>query len=165
MTSVLYSYVFDKHWQNTLPAAVVSGTVDLQTHDFFSPQPVKDASVFFCRSILHDYSKANAVEILKNLRDAATDNTKLIIIERVRLQCLPKSMLSSLIYKIQIVQYACDAKDIKFAEGVIGAGQPAAPKPLLPNFGKANAIAYLADVIVSTTFRLSCLSKLMALVA
>ncbi|KAK6851072.1 hypothetical protein PG987_000706 [Apiospora arundinis] len=30
------------------------GRIKLQTHDFFTPQPVKGARVYFMRTILHD---------------------------------------------------------------------------------------------------------------
>jgi hypothetical protein len=49
----------------------------------------------------------------------------------------------------QIVPYAClDASARAINQSVPGASQPEPPKPLLPNLGKANAIAYLADLQV-----------------
>ena len=40
-------------------------------HDFFKPQPIRNASVYFMRMILHDWPDYKALEILKALRSAA----------------------------------------------------------------------------------------------
>ncbi|EIM79956.1 S-adenosyl-L-methionine-dependent methyltransferase [Stereum hirsutum FP-91666 SS1] len=48
-----------------LPEAVRSGRVKLQGHDFYTPQPVKGASVFLLKQILHDWSDSYAITILK----------------------------------------------------------------------------------------------------
>ncbi|RYO44975.1 hypothetical protein AA0116_g13495 [Alternaria tenuissima] len=37
------------------------------TSDFFSPQPVKDADIYFFRRIFHDWSDKHAVEIIRSL--------------------------------------------------------------------------------------------------
>jgi hypothetical protein len=96
---------FDQFWQQNLPSAISNDTVALQgssiaeqtgvfaeascyilfhvVHDFFSPQPVTDASVFLCRMILHDYGRSKATEILRHLRKAATQDTKLLLVEAV----------------------------------------------------------------------------------
>jgi hypothetical protein len=50
---------------------VKSTLIPLPVHDFFKPQPVKNASVYFLRSIIHDWPDAEAKKILKNLREAA----------------------------------------------------------------------------------------------
>ena len=42
-----------------LPDAVTA-----MVHDFWTPQPVKDAKAYFLRRIIHDYSDANCVKIL-----------------------------------------------------------------------------------------------------
>ncbi|RYO00933.1 hypothetical protein AA0121_g13321 [Alternaria tenuissima] len=41
--------------------------VDFMEHDFFSPQPVKDADIYFFRRIFHDWSDKHAVEIIRSL--------------------------------------------------------------------------------------------------
>jgi hypothetical protein len=52
-------------------------------HDFFTLQPVTNATVFLCRMVLHDYGRSKAASILQHLRKAATQDTKLIIVEVV----------------------------------------------------------------------------------
>jgi O-methyltransferase domain len=52
-------------------------------HDFFTEQPVRNASVFLLRMIVHDYGRENVAKILKRLRNAATPDTVLLVVEQV----------------------------------------------------------------------------------
>jgi len=72
-----------KHWNNKFPEAIESGLVKFQDHNFFDPQPIKDASVFLLRFILHDWPHAEAAQILKRLRDVAKPDTKVVILDQV----------------------------------------------------------------------------------
>ncbi|EPE28805.1 S-adenosyl-L-methionine-dependent methyltransferase [Glarea lozoyensis ATCC 20868] len=55
-----------------------------QVHDFFTPQPVRDAKAYYLRYILHDYSDEKCQEILKHIVDAMTPGySKLLIFEWV----------------------------------------------------------------------------------
>ncbi|KAH6913356.1 hypothetical protein BKA70DRAFT_1369956 [Coprinopsis sp. MPI-PUGE-AT-0042] len=42
-------------------------------HDFFTEQPLEDASAFFWKAVLHDWSDSYCEKILKQLREAAED--------------------------------------------------------------------------------------------
>ncbi|OTB05022.1 hypothetical protein M426DRAFT_147042 [Hypoxylon sp. CI-4A] len=55
------------------------GRVVFQAHDFFQPQPVTGAAVYFLRWILHNWSDKYAVIILRNIGQAMTENSRLII--------------------------------------------------------------------------------------
>ncbi|KAG6877727.1 hypothetical protein C0992_009407 [Termitomyces sp. T32_za158] len=112
-----------KFWEATLPEAIATGHVILQVHDFFQPQPVKAADIYFLRMILHDWADENCIKILRNLRAAAAPHSKLFIVESVLL-------------------YACKDTD---SGGAKQSGQ-APPPPLLPNYGHANAFAYTVDI-------------------
>ena len=50
-------------------------------HDFFTPQPVKNASIYFLRVVLHDWSDIKALEIMKRLREAAGPSSKLLVFD------------------------------------------------------------------------------------
>jgi hypothetical protein len=52
-------------------------------HDFFTLQPVTDATVFLLRVILHDWPDAFAHRILLHLREAAAPHTKLVLADFV----------------------------------------------------------------------------------
>jgi len=119
------SVVKDGHayWQREYPEALTDGRVKLQTHDFFTPQPVKNAAVFFLRYILHDWPTEKAKLILKALRLSATPDTRLILLEN-------------------IVPYAVAVLE----QNTPGDKAPVPPAPLLPNFGVANLPCYLADI-------------------
>jgi hypothetical protein len=116
-------------------------TTSLAEHDFFTAQPIKNASIFLMKQILHDWSSEWCLKILKQLRASAQTDTKLILLE-------------------SIVPLACHdpANDDGEKEGVFkveGAKITEAPAPLLPNYGVMNSMIYSIDVIVSTPFLLS----------
>ena len=100
-------------------------------HDFFTPQPVKDAAVFLLRVVLHDWPDDFARKILLRLREAATPETKLLIADFVLPLACPD-----------------DTSSTGGLEGVEGAESVLAPAPLLPNLGKASANVYWMDLTV-----------------
>jgi len=110
-------------WSNVFPEAVQSGRVTFQGHDFFKTQNVKDASIFWMRYILHDWSDDDAVKILKELRAAAQPNTVLVILDHL----LPYTF-----------------RDPN-TPPVLGND---APEPLLPTYGAGNTMGYLEDILM-----------------
>ncbi|KAJ7936101.1 O-methyltransferase [Mycena leptocephala] len=116
------------HWERTFPSQVKSQMVEFRALDFFNPQPVKNASVFLLRYILHNWTDARAVALLKRLRDAAQPTTQLVIIE-----------------KILSVATAAPSAD---EEDIPGAARPLAPAPLLSNWGVGKAEFYYYDMAV-----------------
>lgn len=52
-------------------------------HDIFTPQPVKNASVFLVKEVLHDWPDAYSLRLLTHLRQAATPSTRLVLLEAV----------------------------------------------------------------------------------
>ncbi|VDB92390.1 unnamed protein product [Peniophora sp. CBMAI 1063] len=113
-----------KFWESSNPEALKAKRVILQPHDFFSPQPVKDADFFLIRMILHDYPDQDCLKILRSLRAAAKPSTQLIVVDN-------------------IMAYACEEPA---ANEIPGAVVTPLPAPLLPNLGEANSAAYLMDV-------------------
>ena len=93
--------------------------------DFFAEQPVTNASVFFMRMILHDWSDAKCVQILKRLRAAAQPNTRLLIID----------MLVS--YAVSSGTQTNDSADTVIP-----------PVPLLNNGGHAGVLPLYSDAMV-----------------
>ena len=124
-----------RFWDGRIPRSVLLSTVLFRhnhfinpVHDFFTPQPIRDAAVFLLRVVLHDRPDDFARRILLNLREAATPETKLLIADFV----LP---------------LAC-ADSAGGLEGVEGAESVLAVDPLLPNIGKASANAYWMNLTV-----------------
>lgn len=126
-------------WNYHEPKAIADGQVTIQTHDFFSPQPIKNADIFLLRNILHDWPNAKAVEILRRLREAAIPGkTKLVVVDA-------------------IVGYACatDQGKIHGAEGIVFEGSDKGrevPVGLLPNLGRAGARNYYLDLTMLAKF-------------
>jgi hypothetical protein len=102
--------------------------IRLAAHDFFTPQPVKNPAVFYVRGVLLDWPDDHCVKILRQLRDAAAPKTQLIIQDVV-------------------TYYACE--DPQGALGGFELGlHSLPPKPILPNWGEANAYPYYLDMVV-----------------
>jgi hypothetical protein len=57
--------------------------ITFQAHDFFTPQPVKNADVYFLRHILHDWADTKAVDILQNIVPAMKDGARIVVADRV----------------------------------------------------------------------------------
>lgn len=55
-------------------------------HDFFTPQPIKNADVYLFRWIFHNWSDIQCIRILKNLVPALGPNSKVVVSEI----CLPE---------------------------------------------------------------------------
>ena len=101
-----------------------SDTCSSAAHDFFAPQPVKDADVFVLRAIMHDWSDKYCIQILRHLREAAAESARFIVIDR-------------------LMAYACADDTLN---SVPGARFTAPPAPLLANGGYSSAMSYFADI-------------------
>ncbi|KAF9264596.1 S-adenosyl-L-methionine-dependent methyltransferase [Marasmius fiardii PR-910] len=120
-------------WESEMPQAISSGQTVLQVHDFFAPQPQKHTTIFMIKQILHDWSDDYCVKILKNLRAAAAPDTTLLILE-------------------SIIPYACHDPSADDNKGIPGAVPQEAPAPLIANYGAANEMGFLSDMIMSLLF-------------
>ncbi|KAF1950753.1 o-methyltransferas-like protein [Byssothecium circinans] len=57
--------------------------IKVHAYDFFTPQPVKGAKYYYLRAIMHDHADDKCLEILKNIVDAMTDESTLLLDEIV----------------------------------------------------------------------------------
>jgi hypothetical protein len=57
--------------------------ISFQAHDFFTPQPIKGADVYFFKHVLHDWPDASCVKILKNVVPAMKSGSRIILMEGV----------------------------------------------------------------------------------
>jgi len=72
------------YWKGEEEKAIISsGRVSFEENNFFSTQPVQNASVYFVKHILHDWSDERALAILRAFRVAAGPDTKRDIMEKV----------------------------------------------------------------------------------
>lgn len=53
------------------------------THDFFTPQPVKNARAYFLHSVLHDWGDDDCVKILEQLRPALKPGYSRLLINEI----------------------------------------------------------------------------------
>lgn len=61
----------------------VAGRIQLQEHDFFTPQPVKHADVYLLRMIIHDWPDEEAVRIITPLVKAMGPESRILIMDMV----------------------------------------------------------------------------------
>ncbi len=115
-------------WENANPGALASGRVRLEAHDFFQPQPIQDAAVYFLRAVCHDWADPWAIKILKHLRSAGSPESKMILVE-------------------QILQPLCSAESVEKVDVEGAAFQEAGEWPLLPVI---NPTSYLIDMVCPT---------------
>ncbi|KAI9739699.1 MAG: hypothetical protein M1834_006418 [Cirrosporium novae-zelandiae] len=50
--------------------------IERMEYDFFTPQPIKGAYIYYLRRIFHDWPDDTCIEILKNITPGITDKTK-----------------------------------------------------------------------------------------
>ncbi|KAJ5084660.1 hypothetical protein NUU61_009239 [Penicillium alfredii] len=58
--------------------------IEVQGHDFFHEQPVRNARAYLMRTVLHDWPDKQAVQILGRLRAAMNRDSRLLISEYMR---------------------------------------------------------------------------------
>lgn len=58
---------------------VLDPRITFMEHDFFAPQPVKHASIYYMHMIMHDWPDTECVEILAHLRDAMAADSRILI--------------------------------------------------------------------------------------
>lgn len=68
---------------DALVPSSVRSRISFQVHDFFTPQPVANADVYFLKHILHDWSDKYALRILRNLIPALKPGARVIVMDGV----------------------------------------------------------------------------------
>ncbi|KAK6950929.1 hypothetical protein Daesc_007457 [Daldinia eschscholtzii] len=66
-------------WQKEFPEALESGRAQLMAHDFFKPNPVKEADVYWMRHVLHDWKDEACIEILLNTAKSMGPDSRLLV--------------------------------------------------------------------------------------
>ena len=66
---------------NTTRPAALADRVSFQVHDFFTPQPVRGADVYFFRAILHNWSDPYAIKILRQVVPVMKASSRIIIMD------------------------------------------------------------------------------------
>lgn len=108
------------YWEQNGSDLIKNGRVILQGYNFFDPQPVKNADVYYLKVVLHDWHDAEVEMILANIKAVMSRNSKLMLQERVLLP-----------------SYSDDTWPASMAK---------APEPLLPNYGGGSVGAQFSDL-------------------
>ncbi|KAF7304523.1 Methyltransf-2 domain-containing protein [Mycena chlorophos] len=119
----------ERYWHQQLPQHVEQGLVRFQVHNFFDPQPIRDADVFLLRLVAHNWPDRELEKILRRLRDAAkptgTGETRLVMVDKI---------------------VSSAARSTPSLPAGDASGKALAPLPLLPNWGIVNAHTYYVDM-------------------
>ncbi|KAL9047473.1 MAG: hypothetical protein Q9206_006754, partial [Seirophora lacunosa] len=70
-------------WPKEISAALTDGRVRFMEHDFFNPNPVHGAEVYWLRYILHDWADDYCVRILSAIRAAMVPRSRILICDQV----------------------------------------------------------------------------------
>ena len=65
---------------HALPSTPPGESIELMAHDFFTPQPLKGARLYYLRYITHDWSNARCTAIIENLKSAMAPGYSKVII-------------------------------------------------------------------------------------
>jgi 6-hydroxytryprostatin B O-methyltransferase len=57
--------------------------MSFQVHDFFTPNPVSTAEVYFLRHILHDWADERAIRILRNISSVMKKTARIVVMDTV----------------------------------------------------------------------------------
>lgn len=79
------------HAFESLPPDFLPPTLGIETmvHDFFTPNPVRGAGVYYLRRILHDWADGPACTILGHVCDAMADDSVLLVADTVLPDLVP----------------------------------------------------------------------------
>ncbi|KAH6671702.1 O-methyltransferase [Halenospora varia] len=90
-----------------IPEGEING-IEKMPHDFFQPQPVKGAHIYYLRRILHNWQNDDSKKILKNIADAMAKDSTLLIGEMV----IPaKAGPNKYIYLLDVVMFMIGGKE------------------------------------------------------
>ncbi|XP_014558343.1 hypothetical protein COCVIDRAFT_94784 [Bipolaris victoriae FI3] len=70
-------------WPKENPEAIAQHRVQFCPHDFFEPNPVKEAEVYWLRYIMHDWSDEYCVRILKAIKPSMGPRSRILICDQV----------------------------------------------------------------------------------
>jgi O-methyltransferase domain len=115
-------------FQEHLPSALKGGRIKFVEHDFFAPQPIKGAPIYFMRYIIHDWPDTDAIQILTQICEAMSPTSRLLVCDRIILPSYRGTQETE-------------------ARGVEG---EVAPQPLLANW--ADAASSGADLLMMLNF-------------
>ncbi|KAL7623280.1 hypothetical protein AAE478_006961 [Parahypoxylon ruwenzoriense] len=103
-------------WKEQFPEALQSGRMQFMEHDFFEPNPVRGADVYWMRHVLHDWKDEDCARILVRAAEAMDPNSRLLV------------------------------ADITLTETLGDPYVKAAPKPLLANYGIHGHHGFALDI-------------------
>ncbi|CAD6937916.1 unnamed protein product [Tilletia controversa] len=84
-----------KIWSAQYPQFVEQNRIQFMPHDFFKPQPILDADVYWIRYIAHDWSDSFCIDILKNLKPAleGRPDARLLIADQIMVTAYGSDLL------------------------------------------------------------------------
>jgi hypothetical protein len=104
-------------------AELATPAIEVQPHDFFTPQPVKGARVYFMHNVLHDWPDAAAGDILRKLAGAMERGySRVLIHESLVSNVKPLSRVTVSDITMMACLAAAERTEEQWKELVAGAG-------------------------------------------
>ncbi|CCL98643.1 uncharacterized protein FIBRA_00645 [Fibroporia radiculosa] len=109
-------------WKRELPHMISTNRVQFMAHDFFADQPVKGASVYLMRYIMHDWPDEQCITILSKLRDIMGPHSRILAVDQILHPTVGSAYLNP------------------------------APAPLPPNYGHVQLLSHMRDLNMLALF-------------
>ncbi|KAG2131803.1 O-methyltransferase-domain-containing protein [Suillus clintonianus] len=109
-------------WEKSAPEALLDGRVEFISINFLEEVPVVGKDVYYLRHVIHNWPDTEATTILRNIRKAMGQNSRVLIHD-----CAISHTLQT-------------------PSGAGTNGLSIAPEPMLPNFGAGSHRAYQTDL-------------------
>lgn len=92
-----------------IPAGHLPPGIEPQVHDFWTPQPIKGAPVYYLRRILHDWPDRYCQQILSHVADAMDEMSKVLVAETI----IPErvEVHDSLVYVMDLAMFTFAGKE------------------------------------------------------
>ncbi|KAL8842741.1 MAG: hypothetical protein Q9170_000397 [Blastenia crenularia] len=104
---------------NTISSAEPVAGIEGMAYDFFEPQPIKGSKVYYLRHVLHDWPDVKAELILKNIIDAA-DQDSIIVIDEKIVQNVGASRVATGLDLQMMMSYAAQERTEKQWKSLLG---------------------------------------------
>ena len=80
-----------------------------QEHDFFTPNPIKGAGVYYIRRVLHDWADDACVRILEHVKDAMAPDSRVLVCDTILPACVEGS--DSFSYWNDVIMFSIGGKE------------------------------------------------------
>ncbi|RWA09501.1 hypothetical protein EKO27_g5596 [Xylaria grammica] len=90
---------------HSIAQALPTPGVENMIHDFFEPQPIKGAKIYYLRAVLHDHPSHKVSQIIRHIRDVMAPDSRLLVDEMI----LPETRVNAVASSVDMSMLAAFA--------------------------------------------------------